>query len=94
MLTEKGFCRICSQRVLGKVDRSQPSERVEWKGSSWTVTKPTYIWMFPSSPPGGLCYYHEKIAEKSIIESKNTLNRFQKVLMVYKVNLKKGKEED
>ena len=75
-----GYCRLCNQRVLGKVDKSRPSERVEWKGENWTAANPTYMWMYPSLPPGDLCYYHEKKMEAE----KKPLIKFQEALIKLK----------
>ena len=94
MAGEKGFCKICGQRVLGKIDRSRPSERVEWKGVNWTEAKPTFMPMFPSLPPGDLCFYHEKKKEETGRESKNTLTKLQKGLLKYSETIFKKEEKD
>jgi len=52
-------CKHCGQLVGSKVDRSQPSELVEWKGERHTKENPTFMWMFPQGEFPRLCNYCE-----------------------------------
>ena len=54
-------CRICNQLLLATCDRTQPSEPVEFLGTSWLKTKPQIMRMYPTAEEqSDLCWYHQK----------------------------------
>jgi len=57
-------CRVCGAIVLSTADRSQPSERVEWRGIHWTPTKPQTMAIYPSLPAENLCFYHRNYVKE------------------------------
>jgi len=52
-------CRMCNQLVHSKVDKSQPSQLIKYKGSSWSEKNPTFMPMYPSGEFPELCNYCE-----------------------------------
>lgn len=44
---DPNICLRCECSILRVCDRTKPSVLVEWKGSSHTKSKPTYMWQHP-----------------------------------------------
>ena len=48
-------CKKCNHLVHSKVDKSQGSQLVEWKGATWTEKEPTFMPMYPCGEFPELC---------------------------------------
>lgn len=60
-------CTSCRQLVLPIVDKSKGSRSVEWKGSSWTESSPTFMPFYPYGEFPELCSYCNYVLNPPIV---------------------------